>query len=74
MLELDHGAVRPEVLPDLLARNHLARLLQEKFEELQWLALETAARPSPGKHTGLKIHFEFAEAPHRWVVRMSGIG
>jgi hypothetical protein len=28
VLELDHGAVRPEPLPDLLARDELARLLQ----------------------------------------------
>ena len=64
MFELDHGTVRPEALLNLFARDGLARLLQQQFEELQRLALETVLRTVPGEHSALKVQFESAEARH----------
>jgi hypothetical protein len=55
VLELDHGAVRPKMLLDLLPRNDLARPLQQEFEKLQRLALETVPRPVSGEQSALKV-------------------
>jgi hypothetical protein len=51
VLELHHSAVRPKVVLDFVPGNDLARPLQQEFEKLQRLALESVLRPVPAKES-----------------------
>src|SRR5215469_13171715 len=61
MLEIDEGILRPEVLAQLLARNHLSWSFQQNCEYPKGLPRKTAPEPTFLQFPGLEVQFEIAE-------------
>jgi uncharacterized protein (DUF1786 family) len=43
VLEIHEGSVRPQTLPQLIARDHLAGVLEHEAKNLEWLVLQADA-------------------------------
>ena len=54
MFLLDDDAVRPEPLLNLLARDELARVFEQEFQQLQRLTLQAVLGPVSGEFSRLQ--------------------
>jgi hypothetical protein len=61
MLEVDEGSFRPELLPELIARNQLAGSLQEDQQHFDSLALQSNLDPSVSELSCLGVNLEGSE-------------
>jgi hypothetical protein len=61
VLEIDERSVGPDLLAQLLAGNHVARMRQQNQQNLKWLARETDTDPTLEQFPGRDIHFERSE-------------
>ena len=61
LLEVDESIGRPQPLPQLVARHHLAGMLQEQEENLKRLLLEADPGALPPQLSGPNVHIEHAE-------------
>jgi hypothetical protein len=61
VVEIDERAVWPQPLTQLLARDEIARSLQQQREDLEGLSREVEARPCLAQFSCVEIQLEHAE-------------
>ena len=61
MLEIDERAIWPEPLTQLLARDEIARSLQQQRQDLKGLSRQAEAHPCLAQFTCVEIQLEHAE-------------
>ena len=57
MLEVDKRICRPQALPQLFARDHLSRTLQQRGQDLKRFVLQLETVPLPPKFSAAQISF-----------------
>jgi len=62
MLIVNEGAVRPELPGDILARQQLARLLQQHQQNLEWLCVQLDADTLPAEFARSSVGLKDSKA------------
>jgi len=61
MVEIDNGAIAPQMLPQFIPSDHFAGMLKQHHQYAEGLPLKADADASFGQITGLKIELENAK-------------
>jgi hypothetical protein len=74
MVEVNEGVLGPEALAELLARNHLAGVLEKDFEHLTGLGLQLEPVTLFAQFAGVQISLKHTEPEETSLSQVVGTG